>query len=184
MVSFRKILLTTSRNPTPRMRTFCSDLARVIPSIVRVNRGKMSVDVVAEKALEHDADSVVIVDRWHGGLGAIKFFQVGASGLVSIPPIIHVADIRLRREFGVSRVKPARSLVLLASKASGEMLRVAEAVSKFFSVPIVSMDEAVKAEPTLLCLARDKADRIVITFMVAPNHVEVGPRITVSSVEW
>jgi len=65
-----------------------------------------------------------------------------------------------------------------------EDLRVAEAFSKFFSVPILSMDEAVKAGPTLMCLMRDKANRIAITFMVEPNHVEVGPRITVSSVEW
>jgi len=184
MVSSRKILLTTSRNPTPRIRTFCNDLARVIPSIVRVNRGKMSVDEVAEETLEHDADSVVIVDRWHGGPSSIKFFHLGESGLVLIPPIIHVADIRLRREFSVSKVKPARSLVLLASKNSEEVSRTAEAFSKFFSVPILSMEEAFKAGSTLLRLARDKANRIVITFMVEPNHVEVGPRITVSSVKW
>jgi len=62
-----KILLTTSRNPTPKIRTFCNDITRVIPSIVRVNRGKMSMDEVAEKALEYGADQFVVVDRWQGG---------------------------------------------------------------------------------------------------------------------
>jgi len=184
MVSSRKILLTTSRDPTPRIRTFCKDLMRAIPSVVSVNRGKMSVDEVAEKALEHDADHVAIVDRWHGGPSALKFFRVGQSGLVLTSPVIHVAGIRLQREFGVPKVKPAHSMVLLESENSGEMLRLMETFSSFFSVPILSMDEAAKAGPTLMCFSRDKARGIVITFMVEPGHVEVGPRISVSRVEW
>jgi len=184
MASSTKILLTTSRNPTARIRTLCSDLSRVIPNVVRVNRGKMNTDEVAEKALEHDTNHAVIIDRWQGGPGSIKLFRVGESGLVLTPPIIHITDTRLRREFGVSKVKPAGSIVLLASKTSAEALRLAEACSKFFGIPLLSMDEAVKAGPTLMCVSRDNVNRIVITFMAEPNHVEVGPRITVSSVEW
>jgi len=184
MVSSIRTLLTTSRNPTARVRTLCNDLSHVIPNVVRVNRGKMTKDEVAEKALEHDTDHVVIVDRWQGGPGSIKLFRVGESGLVLTPPIIHITDTRLRREFGVSKVKPARSIVVLAPETSVEALRFAEACSKFFGVPTLSMDEAVKVAPTLMCVSRDKVNRIVITFMVEPNHVEVGPRITVSSVEW
>jgi len=184
MNRLREVLLTTSRNPTPRMRTFCSDLARVIPSTVHVNRGKMSTDEVAEKALEQDADRVVIIDRWHGGPGKINFFRVGESGLVSIPPVIHIAGIRLHREFGVSKVKPALSLVLSEPNASEAVLRVADALSRFFGIPLRSVREAVRASPTLMCVSRDKFHRIAITFMVEPEHVEIGPRVSVSSVEW
>jgi len=155
----------------------------VLPGIVRVNRGKMSTDEVAEKALEHDADRVVIVDRWHGGPGKIKFFRIDKTGLVSIPPIIHVAGIRLQREFGIWKVKPALSLVLLASGNSGGVFRLADAFSKFFGIPIMPMDEAVKTSPTLMCFSRDRTNRIAITFMVEPGHVEVGPRIIVAGVE-
>lgn len=181
MVSSRKILLTTSRNPTPTIRSLCNDLTRVIPNIVRVNRGKMSTDEVAEKALEHDADRVVIVDRWQGGLGSIKFFRIGESGLVSIPPVMHVAGVRLQREFGVSKIKPALSLM---SEPLGKVLRVAEAISKFLGISILLMDEAAKVGSTLMSILLDKGGRIAITFMVEPNDVEVGPRIIVSSLEW
>jgi len=135
MASSGKILLTTSRNPTPRIRTFCQDLARVIPNVVRVNRGKMSNEEVAEKALENSADRVVIVDRWHGGPGKIKFFQIGESGLVSVSPIIHIAGIKLQRELGALKVKPSLSMILTASSSSGEVLRVVHALSKFFYFP-------------------------------------------------
>ncbi|MFQ5836261.1 MAG: Brix domain containing protein, partial [Candidatus Bathyarchaeia archaeon] len=92
-------LLTTSRRPTPRIRTFCRDLARSIPNVVRVNRGKLSLDGIAEKALEFNADRVVIVDRWKGGPGKIEFFKIGQEGLVPVPPIMYVASIKLQREF-------------------------------------------------------------------------------------
>ena len=69
------ILLTTSRRPTGRMRAFCRDLANSIPDVVRVNRGKMSQDGVAEKAIELEANRVILVDRWHGGPGKINLFQ-------------------------------------------------------------------------------------------------------------
>ena len=157
---------------------------RTLPSIVSVNRGKMSVDEVAEKALERDADRVVIIDRWHGGPGSIKFFRVGESGLDLISPVIHIFGLRLQREFGVSKIKPARSMVILEYNNTEEALRVAEAFSKFFNVPILSMDEALEIGPTLMCVSVGTGHRIVMTFMVEPNHVEVGPQIAVSNVEW
>jgi len=184
MASSTKVLLTTSRNPTPRIRTFCSDLARIMPGIVRVNRGKMSTDEVAEKALEHEADRVIIVDRWHGGPGKIKLFRIGESGLVSNSPTINIAGIKLQRELGVSKVKPTHSFVLSASQNQTEVLRLADAFSKFFNIPFLSLEEAVKEGPTLMHVVSDRANRISIIFMVEPKHVEVGPRVTVSNLEW
>lgn len=175
-----RVLLTTSRNPTHRIRTFSNDLALVLPSLVRVNRGKMSMDEIAEKASDYNMDRVVIVDRGQEGLGNIKFFRIGESGLISVPPVVHVAEMRLRREFGVSRTKPTLAIV---SEPSEKLLVMAETLSKFFSIPLMSNDEAFRSNSTVMRLTADTADRIVIAFMVEPNHIEVGPRIVVSSVE-
>jgi len=144
----------------------------------------MSNDEIAEKAMEHDADRAVIFDRWHGGPSKIKLFQIGQFGLVSIPPTIHVADIGLQREFGVSKAKPALSIVLPASNNSSEVLRITNALSSFFRIHTLPIDEAVKTGSTLMNVSRDKANRIAITFMVEPKHIEVGPRIVISSVKW
>ncbi len=177
-----KILLTTSRNPTPRIRTFCSELARMIPGIVRVNRGKMSADEVAEKALECEADRTVIVDRRHGGPGDIKLFKIGETGLVSTPPMIHVAGIRLQRDFGSSGGRPA-GYVIAASDDQGESLKVADALSSFFNTPIKTMQRASEQPTTYIYVSRDKAGRLVVTFMLDHGH-EIGPRIVVSGLEW
>ncbi len=179
-----KIILTTSRNPTPTMRAFCNDLRRVMPKAVHVNRGKMSVDEIAEKALEHEADRVIIVDRWHGGPCKIRFLTIGESGLLSIPPIISIASIRLQREFGISRIKPALSLVVLHPTASKEVGRFADALSIFLNIPILSMKAASKTNATVMRIWLGKGNRIETTFMVEPHHVEIGPRSAVSRIEW
>ena len=91
------ILVTTSRRPIGAIRTLCRDLANSIPHVVRVNRGKMSSDGIAERAIRLEADRVVVVGRWHGGPGEIKFFQIASTGLKPVPPRILVSGVRLRR---------------------------------------------------------------------------------------
>jgi len=176
MTSSGKILLTTSRNPTPRIRILCKDLARVVPDIVRVNRGKMSVDEVAEKAIEQGANHVVIVDRWQGGPGKIEFYRIGSEGLVLIPPILHVAGIRLRRELTPTKMKPVRSLVI--TQSDGGSNEIAESLSKFLNIPVVFENEELPNHQTAMNIAQDAAGQSQITFILLPQKVEIGPRIT------
>jgi len=177
-----KILLTTSRNPTPRIRTLCNDLTRVIPRIVRVNRGKMGMDQVAEKALEHGADRVIIVDRWQGGPGKIEFFHIGASGLVQVPPILYVAGIRLQREFAPTKLKPAHWLVI--ARSADNSTEITESLSQFFNVPVLPEKEASPKHLVAMLISHNATRRIQITFMLLPQKLEIGPRITLRRVVW
>jgi len=176
MGATKKILLTTSRNPTPRIRTFCNDLTRVIPSIVRVNRGKMSMDEVAEKAFEQSADRVIIVDRWQGGPGKIEFFHIGSRGLVPAPPSLYVVGIKLQREFAPLRLKPVHSLVITHS--SENSMEIADSLSKFFNLPVLTEKETLSKYQIAMRISRDASGRVQITFMQLPQNVEIGPRIT------
>jgi len=178
------ILLTTSRRPTSRIRTFCRDLARSIPSVVRVNRGKLNLDGIAEKALELDADRVMIVDQWKGELGKIGLFQVGPEGLTPVPPLIYVASVKLQRDFG-EKVKPVRSLVIATTpEESHDVLKIADSLSSFLGVPRSSMDEAVSKYQVSMHVSSSALHCTQVTFMLLPEMIEVGPRITVSNVVW
>ena len=179
-----KILLTTSRNPTPRIRTFCHDFTRVIPNAVYVNRGKMSNDEVAEKALECNADRVVVVDRHQGGPGVLRLFKVGESGLASTPPSIHVAVIKLQRDFGASGVKPASSINIAVHKEFDDLVRLGNALSDFLGISILETKEMMKSGSTILGISPDKSGKIAMTFVTEPNHFEVGPHILISRVDW
>jgi len=179
----RKTLLTTSRNPTTRIRTFCRDFARVMPNIAYVNRGKMSKDDVAEKAIEYDADRVVINDRGQGGVGVLRLFTVTETGLTEASPKIHFAA-KLQKEFGVPNVEPAVLISVQASSRSDELAKLAASLSGFLGLPISPDEQEHKSALTIMSISRGESGKIAVTFMAEPRHIEVGPRMTVSRLEW
>lgn len=180
------IMLTTSRRPTNRIRTFCNELARCVPNCVRVNRGKLSREGVAEKALEIEANRVVIVNRWKGGPGKIELFKVDGE-LVGLPPLVYVRGIKLQREFDKSRMKPFNSIAVAAAGPSEdlEIGRLAGALSGFFGLPAMPMDEASSGNfDACMLISRDASRKIRLTFVTLPEGREVGPRITISKLAW
>ena len=178
------ILLTTSRRPTGRIRTFCRDLVSSIPDVVRVNRGKMSLDGVAERAIELEADRVVVVDRWRGGPGKINLFQIGSTGLTSVPPLMLIGGIRLRREFKEVTRHVRSSAITMKPEDSAELERVAGRLSQFFDLPVLSVDEAARKHGASMHFSFDSSRHIQITFMRLQRMVEIGPRVTLSKLIW
>jgi len=177
------ILLTTSRQPTQRIRTLANDLVSVIPNSIRVNRGKQSLDGVAEKALELGADKVVILDRWKGDLGRIQFFQIDKSGFSQMPPTVYVRSVKLRREFGSESRKQIKSLGVLA--ASGEASRLEVFVSDFFGVPVFhSKEEFPQHHQAFMSFSKNVSGLLEITWRLLPAMTELGPRITCYDVVW
>lgn len=178
------ILLSTSRRPTRRIRTLCHDLARSIPNVVRINRGKLSLDGIAERALELNADRVIVVDRWKGGPGKIKLFQVEPAGLTPVPPVMYVAGIRLQREFEAG-TKAVKSLAVTTTPENPpEITKIAENLSNFLNFPSSSIDEAVSEYKASMHVSHNASGRIQITFLLLPRMVETGPRIVISRVVW
>jgi U3 small nucleolar ribonucleoprotein protein IMP4 len=178
------LLLTSSRRPTGEIRTLCKDLANVIPQAVRVNRGKMSLDDVAEKAIELEADRVIVVDRWHGGPGRINFFQITPTGLRPVPPPMVIAGIRFRREFkeGTKRIKS--SVITVDPVDSSELQRIADHLSQFLGLPVLSVDEASGKNVVSMHLSFGTSRRPQISFLQLQRIVEIGPRVTLSKLVW
>jgi U3 small nucleolar ribonucleoprotein protein IMP4 len=178
------VLLTTSRRPTGRIRTFCRDLANSIPDVTRVNRGKMSLDGVAEKAIELEADRVVVVDRWRGGPGKINLFRISSTGLTSVSPLMLISGIRLRREFKEVTRRTRSSAITFEPEDSAELERIAGRLSQYFSLPVLSVDEASRKYGASMHFSFDSSRHIQITFMLLSRMVEIGPRVTLSKLIW
>jgi len=178
------ILLTTSRRPTRGIRTLCQDFARCVPNIMRINRGKLNLDGIAERALELNADRVIVVDRWKGGPGKIKLFLTEPTGLSPVPPLMYVAGIRLQREFE-AETKPFRSLAVTTALGNPpEVMKIAEHLSNFLNFPMSSINETALKYQASMHVSHNALGRIQITFMLLPKMVEIGPRITISRVVW
>jgi len=182
------ILLTTSRRPAKNTRTFCRDLSNVFSNVVRINRGKLSLDGVAEKALELGARKVIIVARWEGGSGKIEFFRMSEKGLDAVSPLIYVRAVKLRRDFGenVPRGRRVKSVAIAASKrTSFEVKGLENALSDFFGIPILSLKEIYNRKfDAVMQILKDSSNHMIITFKFVPELVEVGPQIKVSHLDW
>ncbi|MEM2386887.1 MAG: hypothetical protein QXO50_02575 [Candidatus Bathyarchaeia archaeon] len=180
------ILLTTSRRPTRRIRTFCKELSYNIPSITRINRGKLSFEGLASKALELNAEKILIVDRWKGGPGKIELFKLENGKLQPISPLIYLRGVKLRREFGTMprgrRIKS--TAILVSSKSSQEIVKLEKSFSEFFNLPLVQSLENCKNYNALLQTGINEAGEIVVTFRLLPENVEIGPRMRISHLTW
>jgi U3 small nucleolar ribonucleoprotein protein IMP4 len=178
------ILLTTSRRPTGRIRTFCRDLVNSIPDAVRVNRGKMSLYGVAEKAIELEADRVVVVDRWHGGPGKINFYRLSSTGLEFVPPLMLINSIRLRRDLNETAKRTQSSAITVEPEDSAELERIAGRLSQFFGLPVLSLTEVSQKHGATMHVSFDASRRLQFTFMRSQRMVEIGPRVTFSKLIW
>lgn len=180
-----KIIITTSRNPTQTTRTFCNELAHTIPNTTRINRGKANLDTLAEKTLQNQAQKIMIVDRWKGNLGKIQLYTIGDTGLTQYYPTIYVKSMKLRRDFGRQKAKQTRNLTMQTSTNNLEAQKLADTISHFLNIP----KQLPKPPPptttqTTMRISLNKANRIQITFLLLPQKIEIGPRITVAHLIW
>ncbi|HDI01780.1 MAG TPA: hypothetical protein ENF78_05070 [Candidatus Bathyarchaeota archaeon] len=175
------IMITMSRRPTPIIRTFCNELAAVLPNAIRVNRGKMSFEDIAEKAWELEADKVILVARWKGNPGKMCLYNVGDEGLEPFPPLIYIYGIKLRRDMGV-RLGRVRSL---AVSARPERRRLGRALADFLEVPLIEPGREPPVRPdVVLKVGPDVKRYALMSFYRASDGREVGPRIRVRHLIW
>jgi len=186
LVKRQYVLLTTSRKPTKSIRTLCNDLSHTFRKAMRINRGKLSLEGIAEKALELAIERVMIVNRWKGGPGKIDFFEIRQDGLNAFPPIIYVRNIKFRREFGKGAPKRIDSVAIATSpKQNFEIKKFENALSGFFDVPILSLEEAINGKhDAIMQVLADSLNCITITFRIIPELVEDGPQIGISHLVW
>ncbi len=176
------ILITSSRRPTKSMRTLMRDLHTVIPYSFRINRGKMSMEDIAELASNLEAHHVLIVERWKGGPGKIEFYKVLDSHIEITFPILYLSGVRLQREHKIfwrkQRIR-SRSLAV-ANPEKTEYQRLAEALSKIFNVPLLPEEETKKFQ--IYVKISESKNRTKITFFSNIHNMEVGPALYIKKV--
>ena len=173
-------MITMSRRPTRIIRTFCNELAATLPGAVRVNRGKMSFEDIAEKAWEIGADRVILVTRWKGNPGKICLFRVGDEGLEPFPPLIYIYGIKLRRDMGVKLGK----IHELAVSARPERKRLGQALAEFLEAPFLEEGTDLDDFDVVLKVKPDVERYAVMSFFRPSDGREVGPRVRVRHLIW
>jgi len=143
----------------------------------------MSLNDVAERAIEFNAKKVVLVERWKSGSGKISLFTVTSNGLKSFPPIMFFSKVLLRREFNKTK-RNYSSVITISPENSPKLERLAGRLSQFFNFPNLSLDEADETHRASLHLSQVSLGPIQVTFMLLQQMIEIGPRVTFSKLIW
>ena len=105
------ILLTTSRRPTKRIRTFCHDFVLSVPNIIRINRGKLNLDGITEKAVELNANRIVVIARAHLETPKIKTTSGKAVYLLLCASKIPLRFSQIQEILGLGKATTYRALI-------------------------------------------------------------------------
>jgi len=149
-----------------------------------VNRGKMSLYDIGEKAIDNGADKVIIIDRWKGRPGRMRFFEV-KENLSQIPPQLYISGVKFRRDFEAKRASPRSIFIEESEKISIDVKRLGEALSRFFELPNIKLNMMDESRSfTVMRLSLEAENLIRVSFYLMPKNIEIGPRIRISHVVW
>jgi len=176
------ILLTTCRRPTERIRSFASELSHSIPKCRSLNRGKLSLEALAGRCFELGCDKALILQRWMGGPGKIQLLELRNSDLIEIPPLIYLADVELRREYGAVGRFQAEAITV-QSEANSELVRLANSLSNFFELPLVTLPCGGSYRVALHVLQHSRWKAKVV-LASSPSIRELGPSLTIKHLRW
>ncbi len=101
------IIITTSRAPSQRTRSFVKELVAVLPGAERINRGKYTLRELGYIATRAGADYVWIVYEKRGNPSAIKIYGIdyASPGVLVEKYMVLLKGITLSREIGNPLVK-------------------------------------------------------------------------------
>jgi len=178
-----RIILTTSRRPTQRVRSFVKDLYSVIPQAIRINRGKATLNDLASYALEINAEKILVVITRKGNPGSILIYGVDLEGKPIALCRIVISGIKLSREYGGSPCPKTSSIFIDISSIKSELgEQLAEVLIKNLGyVPITSINEATPNSITAI-INEKSSNNVVMKYMRLSPRIICGPVIRISKV--
>jgi hypothetical protein len=138
------ILLTTSRRPTVTIRAFCRSLEKTIPGVVKISRGKSSIEDLMDRALQLKAKKIVIIDRSKGGPSRIGCYVTKDGEMIPFAPTLHLGGMRIVRE----RLTTV-SCITFEESISAEAKKSAEEFARLFDLNISTGQRDLRTSPAL-----------------------------------
>ncbi len=110
----KPVIITTSREPSKRTRSFIKDLACLAPWIIRLTRGKLTFTELIEHALGENASTLAIVCERKANPSIIRIYDLTQPLQNNLP--IHAYTLFLKG-ITLSREKGRRTANLQVEKA-------------------------------------------------------------------
>lgn len=172
------ILLTTSREPSPKMRSFCRELSSCFSGVQRLTRGKAGLSSIVEKAYELEKRWIVLVERWKGGPGRLRFIEAKPEGPRWADLTVFIRGIRLRRDQGMERTKWGPAGEILFDSSNHPSCILANLMANITGLRASPIGSKAHSE-TALMITRCQGCSAKMTIVRTDSLAELGPTIYV-----
>ncbi len=173
-----RAIVTSSHRPSQRIRSFIKDLASTFKEFARINRGKMTLDELAQYMFTYNVDYALIVNAYRGNPGSIDVYVLDESSMALVKVArLWISGVRLSREgrvdqcmFGKVAIDPSRCF-------KDPCFRLADLLARITSGNIDVGRSRSSGRVTVM----DRGKQIYIKFM-KENGEECGPFIKISKI--
>lgn len=180
------IIVTTSHRPSQRVRSFVKDLVSVLPSAVKLTRGKATLSDLYYEAVARGAKRVIVVTVWKGNPGTLRVYEPlePPSTELSLVARIALSGVKLSRETpGAQRAFGTNSLgVYIDAPPTQTFFNLADTLSRAFLARIaLSRDDK---DFDVVAVIQPYPEGIAeITFVCTGTGRVCGPTLRVVGVE-
>jgi U3 small nucleolar ribonucleoprotein protein IMP4 len=182
---YEKFVLTTSRKPSQRTRSFIRDLVRVIPWSFHFTRGSCSLNDLANELAVLGISRILIVHEKKGNPSLVKFYKLDEGKLMERDYRLRIKGISLARELRRGRtVFTADSKLQVINQSQsdfGEQLYTM--LSLFFNFERKrTLPRDANMKGIAIIFADTKEGLIILDFQQIESKDMIGPRISISDV--
>ena len=175
-----KILITTSRRTSNRVRTFIRDLCTVIPGLERFNRGGMSLSELISKIKQSSAIGALIISMYRGNPGTLQFLSPEGTEVIHIK----MESALLRREIQPKKETRIKSIkkIYIQNDSSEETVLVASMIADIVglspvSIPSIADFEPGSANASYMWFQDFSDEKTLWTHYNSVTMTEIGPRV-------
>ena len=179
-----RLLITTSRRTSNRVRTFARDLSLVLPGTERFNRGGMGLTELASRIRQSGAHAALIISIWRGNPGELTVLSPQGDEILKL----RLESALLRREIDSSNKGRVGTIegVGVKSGSSERVWNLARDFATLLSLNILEYSDPSESHTeknrALLWFEDASSEKILWTQYNTKDLSEIGPRIRVSSV--
>ncbi len=173
------LIITTSREPSRRTRSFVNELVKVVPQSLKLVRGKLTLQDLASKSVVKRAYGVLIVFQKKANPSALVYHEINEA-ILRRKFLLRIKGIKLRREIPNSQAPlNIRRLVInpVNLEATGILL---ELVSAFIEIFRPELTSSCNKEDVELYLGGE--NEVTVNFICCGTGKVCGPQIKVFKV--
>jgi len=170
-----KVIITTSRRPSPRTRSLVKDLVSVIPGGIRITRGHYTMEELGVLAKSRGADRLVVIGERRGNPSLMRIYEIvpGETPRNIVTIVIRGLSLSWERRVGRRTRSPKVLYVKPHDDLSDEF---AEALMVGLKAKVLYQETLRGRESVIASIRKVSGDEALMEFFEADGK-PIGPKL-------